>query len=231
MVLEVTSYATTHKQVAKTTVVVACLVLACDWTPCVPFVIQVLRVFYSYPSTLHYHYRGLFIYVKAYWGLNYSVNKKINVYLPSFIARTTVNRCQSSVVDFEPDYVTRQGQGENQARNCSRKRLWGEPEHVTIDNRRRRNLAQPLSIVGCRFWTRLRHSARSRWEPGQKLLAKTTLGGTRACDNRQPTPPKLGPGEIVCSLWLCFPGHRTSTAGRPEVRPLLIEERNYTPRR
>ena len=141
VVLEVTSYATTHKQLAKTTVVVACLVLACDWTPCVPFVIQVLRVFYSYPSTLHYHYRGLFIYVKAYWGLNYSVNKKINVYLPSFIARTTVNRCQSSVVDFEPDYVTRQGQGENQARNCSRKRLWGEPEHVTIDNRHRRNLA------------------------------------------------------------------------------------------
>ena len=40
--------------------------------------------------------------------------KKINVYLPSFIARTTVNRCQSSVVDFEPDYVTQQGQGENQ---------------------------------------------------------------------------------------------------------------------
>ena len=69
------------------------------------------------------------------------MNKKINVYLPSFIARTTVNRCQSSVADFEPDYVTRQGQGENQARNCSRKRLWGEPEHVTIDNRRRRNLA------------------------------------------------------------------------------------------
>ena len=66
VVLEVTSYATTHKQLAKTTVVVACLVLACDWTPCVPFVIQVLRVFYSYPSTLHYHYRGLFIYVKAY---------------------------------------------------------------------------------------------------------------------------------------------------------------------
>ena len=46
----------THKQLAKTTVVVACLVLACDWTLCVPFVIQVLRVFYSYPSTLHYHY-------------------------------------------------------------------------------------------------------------------------------------------------------------------------------
>ena len=70
------------------------------------------------------------------------MNKKINVYLPSFIARTTVNRCQSSVVDFEPDYVTRQGQGENQARNCSRKRLWGEPEHVIIDNQRDGNLAQ-----------------------------------------------------------------------------------------
>ena len=139
VVLEVTSYATTHKQLAKTTVVVACLALACDWTLCVPLVIQVLRVSYSYPSTFHYHYRNCLYYVKAYWGLNYSVNKKINVHLPSFIARTTVNRCQSSVADFEPDYVTRQGQGENQARNCSRKRLWVEPEHVTIDNRRRRN--------------------------------------------------------------------------------------------
>ena len=45
MVLDVTSYATTHKQLAKTTVVVACLVLACDLTPCVPFVIEVLHVF------------------------------------------------------------------------------------------------------------------------------------------------------------------------------------------
>ena len=58
VVLDVTSVASTHKQLAKTTVVVACVFLACDWTPCVPFVIQVLRVFYSYPSTLHFHYRN-----------------------------------------------------------------------------------------------------------------------------------------------------------------------------
>ena len=32
-------------QLAKTIVVVACLVLTCDWTPCVPLVIQVLHVF------------------------------------------------------------------------------------------------------------------------------------------------------------------------------------------
>ena len=35
----------TYIQLAKTIVVVACLLLACDWTPCVPLVIQVLHVF------------------------------------------------------------------------------------------------------------------------------------------------------------------------------------------
>ena len=36
---------------------ITCLVLACDWTPCISLVIQVLHtcVFYSHPSTLHYH--------------------------------------------------------------------------------------------------------------------------------------------------------------------------------
>ena len=43
----------TYIQLAKTIVVVACLVLACDWTPCVPLIIQVLCVF-SIVTQVHF---------------------------------------------------------------------------------------------------------------------------------------------------------------------------------
>ena len=62
VVLDVTSYATTHKQLAKTTVVVACLVLACDRTPCVPFVIEVLHVF-SIVTQVHFIIITVIVYI------------------------------------------------------------------------------------------------------------------------------------------------------------------------